>query len=109
MESIIERVPGYVICLSLTNPTEKTMFLEDTGGARARIKDVKITKVKSVTSLSNREGFQAHMAWSISGTVTHWGHSHNRLNNYEATIAFVPVDGKWKVKNIKLHEKLRTL
>ncbi len=86
---------------------KKTMFLEETGGAKARVKDVTITEVKNVTSLPDRDGFQAQVVWSISGTVTHWGHSHNRQNNYEATISFIPVDGKWKVLGIKLQEKLR--
>ncbi len=86
---------------------KKTMFLEETGGAKARVKEVDITEVKNVASLPDRDGFQAQVVWSISGTVTHWGHSHNRQNNYEATISFIPVDGKWKVLGIKLHEKLR--
>jgi len=88
---------------------KKTMLLEDEGGAKARVKNVEITEVKSVSDLPDQKGFKANVMWSIDGLVTHWGHSHNRQNNYDATISFVPVDGTWKIQNIKLHEKLREL
>jgi hypothetical protein len=35
--------------------------------------------------------------WSLSGTIEHWGHIHQRENSYQATFTVELVDGAWKL------------
>ena len=47
-------------------------------------------------------GFARYCRWTVAGTVEHWGHIHERTNQYEAVFAVEPVDNAWKVTNIEL-------
>ena len=40
--------------------------------------------------------------WVAVGTVTHWGHTHDRVNRYHATMTITPVDGVWKLVGLEL-------
>ena len=86
--------------------TRKGMEIENQGGARARVKDVKIIEATS-ESLPDELGLKFHSVWNVSGTVEHWGHKHDRVNQYEAKITVKPVDGSWKITNIDLIEEKR--
>jgi len=86
--------------------TRKGMEIEKQGGARARVKDVEIIEATS-ESLPDELGLIFHSVWNVSGTVEHWGHKHNRVNQYEAKIIVKPVDGSWKITNIDLIEEKR--
>ena len=82
------------------------MEIEKQGGARARVKDVEIIEATS-ESLPDELGLKFHGVWNVSGTVEHWGHKHDRVNQYEAEITVKPVDGFWKITNIDLIEEKR--
>jgi len=86
--------------------TRKGMEVEKQGGARARVKDVEIIEATS-ESLPDELGLKFLGVWKVSGTVEHWGHKHNRVNQYEAEITVKPVDGSWKITNIDLIEEKR--
>ena len=86
--------------------TRKGMEIEKQGGARARVKDVEIIEATS-ESLPDELGLKFHSIWNVSGSVEHWGHKHNRVNQYEAKITVKPVDGSWKITNIDLIEEKR--
>ena len=86
--------------------TRKGMEIEKQGGARARVKDVEIIEATS-ESLPDELGLKFHGVWNVSGTVEHWGHKHDRVNQYEAEITVKPVDGFWKITNIDLIEEKR--
>ena len=86
--------------------TRKGMEIEKQGGARARVKDVEIIEATS-ESLPDELGLKFHSVWNVSGSVEHWGHKHNRVNQYEAKITVKPVDGSWKITNIDLIEEKR--
>ncbi len=36
------------------------------------------------------------------GSVGHWGHLHQRRNQYEAILTVKPVDGVWKITDLEL-------
>jgi hypothetical protein len=86
--------------------TRKSMEIENQGGARARVEGVEIKEVAS-ESLPNGLGLKFQSTWNVSGSVEHWGHKHNRVNQYEAEITVKPVDGSWKITNIDLIEEKR--
>ncbi len=86
--------------------TRKGMLLEDQGGARARVQGVEIVEIQS-ESLPNEVGLNFHTTWNVNGIVEHWGHRHYRVNQYEAKIMVIPVEGSWKIINIDLIEEKR--
>lgn len=86
----------------------KSLELENRGGARANVDEVEILKVNDVKR-SDDEGFIADAAWTVSGSVSHFGHTHYRRNQYHAKVTFVGVDGSWKIKNIELIDEKRLL
>jgi hypothetical protein len=86
--------------------TRKGMEIENQGGARARVQDVEIKEISS-ESLSDEMGLKFHSVWNVSGSVEHWGHKHNRINQYEAEITVKPIEGNWKITNIDIIEEKR--
>ncbi len=86
--------------------TRKGMEIENQGGAQARVKELEIKGVKS-DPLPNELGFLFHCTWNVYGSVEHWGHKHNRINQYEAIFTVKPVDGVWKITNLDLLEEKR--
>jgi len=84
----------------------KSLVVTQAGGARARVKEVKLQAV-SVTSPDNSLELKYHAKWTAAGTVGHWGHIHSRKNQYEANIIVKPVDGAWKITGLDLVEEKR--
>lgn len=85
----------------------KSLKVTQAGGARARVKEVKIQEV-SMKNLDDRPlALLLHSKWTAMGTVGHWGHIHTRKNQYEANITVEPVDGAWKITDLELLEEKR--
>jgi hypothetical protein len=86
--------------------TRRGMELENQGGAQVRIDDVTVldTMVESATKSG---GFVARCRWRAAGSVGHWGHTHRRLNEYEAEFTVEPLDGVWKITAIEVREENR--
>ena len=53
-------------------------------------------------SFDDRPGFGYRSKWNLIGTVEHWGHVHQRTNQYDAEFAVQLVDGSWKITNLKV-------
>jgi len=102
------------LALSVTGETLTEIYLghrravemAERGGARARVEAVEVLEVSSVAPGSPR-GFVAAAAWTVGGTVTHFGHRHFRQNRYDARVTVVPVDGSWKVQSIEVLDEKR--
>jgi hypothetical protein len=85
----------------------KSLVVTQAGGARARVKEVKIEDVK-VNHLDDRPlGLMFRARWTAMGSVGHWGHIHTRKNRYDANITIEPVDGAWKITSLELLEETR--
>jgi hypothetical protein len=102
------------LALSVTGETLTEVYLEhrravrmeERGGARARVEAVEVIEVGSVEP-GVPSGFVANAAWTVGGTVTHFGHRHFRQNRYDARVAVVPVDGHWKIRSIEVLDEKR--
>lgn len=86
----------------------KSLELENRGGARANVDDVEILSILTVTN-SKTGGFSADAVWTVSGSVSHFGHTHYRRNKNHARVIFVVDDGFWKIKDIELIDEKRLL
>jgi hypothetical protein len=85
----------------------KSLVVTQAGGARARVKEVKILDV-AVENLDDRPlALSFHSRWTAMGTVGHWGHIHMRKNRYEANLTVEPVEGVWKITDLELLEEKR--
>jgi len=47
-------------------------------------------------------GFRATCTWRVAASVGHWGHIHQRRNQYTAELQVAPVDGLWKITGMEL-------
>ncbi|MHC4757525.1 MAG: hypothetical protein ACYTE8_02605 [Planctomycetota bacterium] len=80
--------------------------LENQGGARVKVKEVEITS-SNKENLDNSSGFSTELSWTVTGTVGHWGHIHQRKNAYDAVLSIEPIEGIWKITNLQLLNEKR--
>lgn len=85
---------------------QRTLRSRERDGSRVRVHNVEISAC-SVSTLQERPGFEALCEWQASGRVGHWGHFHDRTNNYNATFVIEPSEGKWKITRLDLHGRER--
>ncbi len=85
--------------------TQKGLELANQGGARVKVKS---TDVGS-TELVERDGNRLTIAsdWTVSGSVGHWGHVHQRSNAYRANLEISVIDGAWKLTGMEILEEQR--
>ncbi|MEM9082950.1 MAG: hypothetical protein AAGB34_05075 [Planctomycetota bacterium] len=77
----------------------------ENGGPRVRVLSVEV--VECQVEESNSERLQARVRWVSIGTVNHWGHAHERRNQYQAEVVAEPVDGHWRLTNVTILEEER--
>jgi hypothetical protein len=102
------------LAVSITGPTLTDIYLEhrralemeERGGARARVEAVEVVDVPSVSPAPDG-GFDAEASWTVSGTVTHFGHRHFRQNRYDARVVVVPVEDSWRIRSIDILDEER--
>ncbi len=85
--------------------TRKSMVVENQGGIEAKVNEVVLSKVEKMPEKSM--GLRYKCQWIAKGEVGHWGHKHNRVNQYEAIIDIKPVDGVWKMVNMEMIDEVR--
>ena len=85
--------------------TRRGLVLTSQGGARAKVKQIEIEAL--TTKRAERGAFRADATWTVSGSVGHWGHVHQRRNRVRAELSVAPVDGDWKLIDLELIEEER--
>ncbi len=80
---------------------QQALQLENQGGARTKVKEVALSEATLLPKKAG-DGFVARADWTVTGSVGHWGHTHQRTNRYEAEVMVSPVDGNWKVVGLQL-------
>ena len=85
--------------------TRKSLELENQGGARTKVKSVELMDLGATR---RREGgIVVDAAWTVTGSIGHWGHVHQRQNRYVAKLTVSPVDGEWKLADVEIIEEER--
>ena len=69
---------------------------------------LEILAINEVQRLED-EGFRADVVWTVSGSVSHFGHTHYRRNQNHALVTFVVDDDTWKMREIEVIEEQRLL
>jgi hypothetical protein len=86
----------------------QSLILKEEGGARAKVSVVKPLDFKKVFWTKTNQKFlqgtidtNNHFAvlyrWRTVGEVKHWGHSHRRVNEYEARYLVAYTDQGWRI------------
>ncbi len=88
--------------------TRRSLELANQGGARAKVKSVEVLAATN-QPLSGEQGFSTRAVWNVAGSVGHWGHVHQRVNQYEADLRVEVVDGAWKITDLDVLQEERLL
>ena len=81
------------------------LVLASQGGARAKVTPIALEALSA--KRADRGAFRADATWTVSGSVGHWGHVHQRRNRVRAELWVAPVDGNWKLIDLELIEEER--
>jgi len=85
----------------------KSFSVQQAGGAQAKIKSVDVMEVSASRLQNDSLGYAIKASWSALGTVGHWGHLHQRKNQYDAIINVEDSNGVWKITGMELLEEQR--
>ena len=86
--------------------TIQALTLDGREGTRVTIAEFSAT-VDKVEPNPKGAGFVADCNWMARGIVGHWGHSHPRVNIYNARVTITPVKDEWKLTGLEVQEVRR--
>ncbi|MBT8462726.1 MAG: hypothetical protein KJO44_09430, partial [Gemmatimonadetes bacterium] len=86
--------------------TRRTLELANQGGARAKVKSVDVLDATH-DPLGGDQGFRTRATWNVAGSVGHWGHIHQRVNQYEAELTVRVIDGAWRITDLEVLQEER--
>jgi len=78
--------------------TRRSLELANQGGARAKVSTVDV--LEATPEPVDGEGFRARTTWNVTGSVGHWGHVHQRSNQYLAEITVRAIDDAWRITEL---------
>ena len=81
--------------------TKRSLTLASQGGARVKVKNVELLACRTPPA-ADHDRFTADCTWNVTGSVGHWGHIHERKNQYHADFVIRNVDGQWKITNMEV-------
>lgn len=87
--------------------TIQALTLEGREGTRVTIQQFSAEILGLKTPPALREGFVTDCQWTALGSVGHWGHTHQRINRYTASVTVVPAGGAWKIVALDVSEARR--
>lgn len=88
--------------------------MQEEGGAVARVTEVRPLEIE-VGDIVMEEGedglerpaFTVSCRWQVDGVVSHWGHSHERTNEYFADWDVVEGPDGWQLTGAEIREQDR--
>ncbi|MBL8889380.1 MAG: hypothetical protein JNL67_05345 [Planctomycetaceae bacterium] len=100
----------------------RDLQVEEQGGTVSRIESVEVLNVEAVNEglslpsqklvlesldLNKSTGavFQRRVQWKLTGLLEHWGHSHQRTNQYQALLTIADHDGHWKIIDLEIESQ----
>jgi len=82
------------------NDVYRGLILREEGGALSRVKQVTpLATALLPTTAGGKPGrqFRVRTSWRVEGVVYHWGHSHTRINEYEAEYVVADRPEGWRI------------
>ena len=81
--------------------TRRSLVLRNQGGAQVKVNDVEVVECRLRPS-GGGIGFVVDCRWNVTGSVGHWGHIHQRRNQYNAVVTIRAIDGAWRITGMEL-------
>jgi hypothetical protein len=87
----------------------ESLILREQGGAVSRIEKVEVIEGHVDLPRPEEEDrrFFVTWKWRVHCAVTHWGHTHRRLNEYEAVYTVVHDGASWKIADVDVRDQKR--
>lgn len=88
----------------------QSLELKEQGGAIARIGSIVYDKGEPISRQDSGlawPGFRFRSTWTVAGTVEHWGHVHERQNQFDAVFTIEPREGEWKVTRMDMEGQVQ--
>ena len=73
----------------------------------AKLIGVDVAEVSGRSPEPDGSGYSFTVTWTVTGTVRHWAHKHNRLNRYSGILTIRAVDDLWKISGLELLDETR--
>lgn len=83
---------------------KKSLILKEEGGAECRVQKLDYLS-SSATERPEGPGFSIDCQWRVHGLVNHWGHTHQRINEYRATYQLALDAGQWRITDVTVHQE----
>jgi len=81
----------------------ESLELESSGGPRVRVYEIALRECKETGTGGLAQGqFRTRAEWVTIGEVTHWGHTHERTNRYEAELTVSSAEETWRISALDL-------
>jgi len=98
----LERSASGEFLESLYLQIKKGLVIQDQGGARSRVREVKWLSEEPASYPDDEVGFALKIQWEVTGTVEHWGHIHTRQHAYQAVLKVSGVNREWKIVDLQV-------
>ena len=92
----------------------RALVMEEEGGAMSRVVAVRPlrTSVESQGEIALEDGrrvraFTVDATWQVDGRVTHWGHSHDRTNEYDGRFTVAAETAGWRIHDAEITRQER--
>ena len=105
-----------VLETAIDGPLLEEVYLQIRKGLEMREQGGAVARVRSISHDLNEylprgegspawPGFSCRSTWTVAGTVEHWGHIHERQNQFEAVFCVEPRDGSWKITDMSVENQ----
>jgi len=106
-DTLAKSVRGHLLEDVYAEVMESLIFREEGGGAVSRILGTENVETKIEFGSSGARAFELEAIWRVTGRVEHWGHSHTRLNEYQARFEVSYAGGEWLISKMEVLDQKR--
>jgi hypothetical protein len=85
----------------------RSLTSREDGGAVARIRSVSVDSIRRLGWPGWGAPPTYRVEWTANGTVSHWGHTHQRSNRYVARLGLTPAGEVWKIGDLQILDEER--
>ena len=87
----------------------RSFAVQSAGGAQAKVHRIELLESRYRNDFAPSDALVYEARWTATGAVSHWGHTHDRTNVYEALITISPSDELWKISDLKILKEERVM
>jgi hypothetical protein len=87
----------------------RSFAVQSAGGAQAKVNAVELLESAYQSEYATSDSLVYEARWTATGAVSHWGHTHDRTNMYEALITISPSGDMWKIIDLKILNEERLM